>query len=63
MSELLFEFTDNNCVKWAGKRYPNSPEVWLIYQYKNEPAWRGMRMLNEQEVEEYQRLAGCYTRG
>lgn len=64
MNGLLFEFTDNNCIKWAGKRLSmGSPDVWLVYQYKGESRWRAKRILEEQEVEEYQRLAGCYTRG
>ena len=64
MDGLLFTLTDNNGVEWAGKRLSvDSPDVWLIFRYHGSNNWITKRKLGEQEVEEYQKLAGCYTRG
>ena len=64
MSKMLFELTDSNGIKWAGKRLSaGSPDVWLMYQYPNSETWTTRRKLEAQEIEDYQRMAGCYTRG
>ncbi len=63
MSGILFELTDDSGVKWMGKRLNAAGPVWLMYQYSNSNQWITRRILDEQEIEEYQRLAGCYTRG
>ncbi|HUX80398.1 MAG TPA: hypothetical protein VMW10_11760 [Alphaproteobacteria bacterium] len=60
MNDILFELTDANSIKWSGKRMGNG-ENWLLRLAHNNQ-WVTVRKIEEQEVEEYQRMARCYTR-
>ena len=60
MSNFLFELVDDNGVRWAGKRLGG--EIWLIRCIDNVRQWITVRILSEQELEEYQKIAGCYPR-
>jgi len=60
MSNFLFELVDGNGVRWAGKRLGG--EIWLIRRIYNSEQWITVRRLTEQELEEYQKMAGCYPR-
>ena len=60
MINFLFELTDANGITWAGRRIGN--EVWLVRKTNSFGQWITVRALTEQEVEEYQKLAGCYPR-
>jgi len=60
MNGMLFELTDANGVKWAGKRMGNGENWLLIFRSNNH--YVTVRKLEAQEIEEYQKMAGCYTR-
>jgi len=58
---LLFKITDKHDRNlWAGRRLSGKP--WLLRWVDGTGQWITVRELTEQEVEEYQRLAGCYPR-
>jgi hypothetical protein len=60
MTNLLFELVDGNGVRWAGKRLGD--DIWLIRWIDNSGQWITVRTLTEQELEECQKMAGCYPR-
>jgi hypothetical protein len=60
MNNLLFDLTDSNGNRWAGKRLDGN--VWLIRMSGIVDAWITVKILSEQEVEEYQKACGCYVR-
>lgn len=60
MENFLFELEDDNGVKWAGKMLSGKP--WLVRKSNSTGMFITVRELLEDEVEEYQRMAGCYPR-
>lgn len=58
--KLLFDITDDDGQRWGGKRIGS--EVWLVRYSRGAGQWVTVRVLEEQEVEEYQKIAGNYPR-
>jgi hypothetical protein len=56
--KLLFEYVDVSLNEWAGKVLEGEP--WLLRKINDR--WVTVRKLTEQEVEDYQKLSGCYPR-
>jgi hypothetical protein len=62
MSKELFRFVNTEGIIWTGRRLEVAGPVWLLYQRTDCAMQITVRPLTELEVEEYQRLAGCYPR-
>jgi hypothetical protein len=60
LSAFLFEFTDDYGNQWAGRRF--GYEVWLLRYQKAHDKWVTVRAISGQELEEYQRISGIYSR-
>jgi hypothetical protein len=58
VKSFLFEYTDACLNELAGKVWEGEP--WLLRKINGK--WVTIRKLEEQEVEAWQKLAGCYPR-
>ena len=58
--KLEFVLTDENRVIWGARIYP-SGDIWLLRKGAN-GLWITIRTLQVWELEQYQKLAGCYPR-
>jgi hypothetical protein len=62
MLRTVFTFQDSDRVRWIGINHGLPDGIWLYYQHPKGGYAVSVRQLSEQEVEEYQRIAGNYVR-